>query len=713
LEMQDVALKLFTNGYTPLRLEPGEKYTKATGWSTHSPTIESIKRDFARPSNLGIRVGDLLKDGTSLIGIDVDVEDVALIRCVERAIGMKVPVKRGKKGYTYMVRVDRELRTTRITLKRDGKNKPAIDVLARGSQTVLPPSIHPDTNLPYVWVSGTPLTDIPINEIPIFTPSMLDEIRGFASSADDKIYQLNDMEWNGVGGGGNTHDICLSAVSSMIARKWTDEEIQYRIQRAKRESCEEAGHKYDWPEAEKKIQEWIDSSRDKKFDTTAKQRKDDIPLDMINGYVYVIEIDRMYDLDKNVMMNKTQFENKHWRDINKPWATMICCQDLRICDKLTYAPGQPRFCKEKSFTSNSILNCLNVWVPSEVEDMEGDITPWLELLDKVFDGDKTAIKHVTSFLAFMVQNPGERINHALVIQGEQGIGKDSIFNAVGNILGNQNVSSVLLQHVESQFNDWLFGKQLVIFQEMLAPGRRNIYNKLKTILTDPTHTINAKHLPLQRVYNRGNYVFLTNYKHALSIDPGDRRMWVWYSEMKPLGPNFYISFYKWLGDRNSASHLYNYLIHYDTSGFNPTAAPPMTAGKMSMIKSSGSEVEQYLTEAFENNAWPMGSDLVNINHMLAAIRPIMRVTTPMLKDALEGAARNVADVQLRPRIKIQDGKDVRVRLWSIRNHHTWSTANAEQLLKEYRMPLPPLQGETEGSYASFKPDGGIKESDAY
>ena len=202
--MQDVALSLLTNGYTPLRLEPNEKYTKATGWSTTVPTEESISRDFARPSNIGVRLGDPQKDGTYLIAIDIDVEDAPLIRCVERAIGTSVPVKRGKKGYTYFVRMDREVKTHKIYLKRGGKKTAAIDVLARGAQTVVPPSIHPDTKKPYHWVAGIPITNIAVNEIPVFTPCLLDEIRGFGSNEEDFIYQLNDMEWLGVGGGANT-----------------------------------------------------------------------------------------------------------------------------------------------------------------------------------------------------------------------------------------------------------------------------------------------------------------------------------------------------------------------------------------------------------------------------------------------------------------------------------------------------------------------------
>lgn len=699
--MLDIALKLLENGYTPLRLEPNEKFTKSQGWSTDIPSEEKIRRVFARPSNLGVRLGDTLKDGTHLVAIDIDIEEVSLIRCVERAIGEMVPCKRGKKGYTYFVRIDREVRTHKISWTRNEKKIQAIDVLAKGAQTVVPPSVHPETHLPYTWVSGTPIQEVDIRTLPVFGPALLDEIRGFCKNPDDAIHALNDMEWRGAGGGGNTHDICVTAVSSMVARQWTDEDILWRIQRAKREACDSAGMPYDWPEAQRVIQEWIDSARDKKFDTTTKKRVDDIPGEMFDRYAYVVEIDRMYDLKKSSILNAQQFNNVHSRDWGKPWPTIMVSPDLRIVDRLTYAPGQPRFSREKSFDSEAILDCINVWVPSDVEPTEGDIDPWLNLIHDVFDGNQEAIEHVISFLAYTVQFPGERINHALVIQGAQGIGKDSIFMAMKKVLGYQNTTEVTLQHVESQFNEWLFGKQLIIFQEMLAPGRRSIYNKLKTFITDPLHTINAKHLSLQRVANRANYVFLTNYKHALSIDPSDRRMWVWYSQMIPKNGDYYATFYRWLSDKRSADYLLHFLLNYDTSKFNPTAAPPLTNAKREMIRASSSEVEQYLREAVENGAWPMTCDLVSATHLFAALRPLLRVSTGMIAEALDHICGKDSDCVVRPRIKSDGRHESRIRLRAVRNPAKWVEADAKDLLREYKMPLPPQTGETEGGYASL------------
>lgn len=257
------AQELLRRGHVPLWVEYGTKAAKHAGWQVMQPTEASVERAFSRPSNLGVRCGDLASDGTRLMAIDIDVNDHQLIRCVEHAIGSIVPAKTGRKGVTYFVRVDYQQKSTKLKLNRDGRKAQAIDILCMGAQSVIPPSIHPETKLPYYWVAGKPLWEVDYRTLPVFGPELLDEIRGFCENPNDPIYALNDMLWNGVGGGGTTHDTCLAAVMAMVRRSWVDTVIHDRINRAKRLACEHAGMPYNWPEAQKVVGEWIDSAKAK------------------------------------------------------------------------------------------------------------------------------------------------------------------------------------------------------------------------------------------------------------------------------------------------------------------------------------------------------------------------------------------------------------------------------------------------------------------
>ena len=41
-----------------------------------------------------------------------------------------------------------------------------MDLLAYGRQTVLPPTIHPDTGRPYAWIDEGSLVDTPLDQLP-------------------------------------------------------------------------------------------------------------------------------------------------------------------------------------------------------------------------------------------------------------------------------------------------------------------------------------------------------------------------------------------------------------------------------------------------------------------------------------------------------------------------------------------------------------------
>jgi hypothetical protein len=61
-----------------------------------------------------------------------------------------------------------------------------------------------------------------------------------------------------------------------------------------------------------------------------------------------------------------------------------------------------------------------------------------------------------------------------------------------------------------------------------------------------------------------------------------------------------------------------------------------------MIDASSSECEQFLREAVNNKTWPMACDLVSVPHVVAALRPFMRVSLGMVNEAWTTSAPRVA-----------------------------------------------------------------------
>ncbi|MGO7308744.1 phage/plasmid primase, P4 family [Rhizobium ruizarguesonis] len=91
--------------------------------------------------NIGLPMGP----ASGLVAIDIDTEDPAALQVLERVLPPSPWHRVGRKGRVQIYRWTGE-RTARI---KDENGNMICEILSKGTQFVLPPSIHPDTKLPY------------------------------------------------------------------------------------------------------------------------------------------------------------------------------------------------------------------------------------------------------------------------------------------------------------------------------------------------------------------------------------------------------------------------------------------------------------------------------------------------------------------------------------------------------------------------------------
>ena len=123
-----------------------------------------------------------------------------------------------------------------------------------------------------------------------------------------------------------------------------------------------------------------------------------------------------------------------------------------------------RLIAEGGWIERNGVNCFNLYRPPIIK--PGRATkagPWLDHVHKVFGADAD---HIVKWLAHCRQRPADKINHALLLGGSQGIGKDTLLEPVKRAIGPWNFSEVSPQHMLGRFNGFL--KSVILRHRVLA-----------------------------------------------------------------------------------------------------------------------------------------------------------------------------------------------------------------------------------------------------
>jgi hypothetical protein len=174
------APRLVELGYLPLALGPKikipqswipseQRFVNTEGWN--HPNFQP--RTTPQPgAGIGVRCGRQA-DGSYLVGLDADSEPTALAT-IDAFPDLAV-TKYGKRGFTGFFH---SLAPVASRAFRDAKGNMLLQVLGDGTQSVLPPTIHPDTQKEYVWTCDGTLYDIPFANLPQWPADAFERIEG-------------------------------------------------------------------------------------------------------------------------------------------------------------------------------------------------------------------------------------------------------------------------------------------------------------------------------------------------------------------------------------------------------------------------------------------------------------------------------------------------------------------------------------------------------
>lgn len=285
-----------------------------------------------------------------------------------------------------------------------------------------------------------------------------------------------------------------------------------------------------------------------------------------------------------------------WLDKHKP------------VEQMTWAPGEPltianRLIADGGWIERPGVTTFNLYRPPAIQHGNAaGADRWLDLMYRVYPDDA---KHIITFCAHRVQHPSVKINHGLILGGDQGIGKDTMLEPLRHGVGPWNFIEVSPQDIMSPYNDYMRCVVLRISEahDLGDINRYAFYDHMKTITATPPDVVrvNGKYIPQHYVVNVAGVIYTTNHRFdGVYLPPSDRRTYVAWSETKSADfvKGFWSDFWGWYA-AGGLANVVAYLAEYDLSKFDPKAPPKKTAAFYQIVGVGAAPEASELADALD------------------------------------------------------------------------------------------------------------------
>lgn len=313
--------------------------------------------------------------------------------------------------------------------------------------------------------------------------------------------------------------------------------------------------------------------------------------DLLEDFVLIYGTDTVYDGCRKMIMKISNMGHAHGSDMVRMWKNSALRRTVMPTDVLF----DPTMQCDPDTT-------VNLYDGLAIDPKPGDVTPMLDLIryltSRAIEGDEDECDQIMHWLlcwlAYPLQHPGFKLRTAVVMHGDEGAGKNFLFDSVVMIYGKYG-AVVGQDELEDKFNDWRSGKLFVVGDEVSSRAELvHNKNRLKALITSPAVQINPKNLPRREETNHMNIVFLSNELQPLALDNSDRRYLVVYTPpAKPFA--YYQSLAKWRSNGGLQAFAH-YLMTYPIGDFDPYAPAPMTESKASLIAINRKSPEHFWQE---------------------------------------------------------------------------------------------------------------------
>ncbi len=356
----------------------------------------------------------------------------------------------------------------------------------------------------------------------------------------------------------------------------------------------------------------------------------------LEGFVYVGREKQFYSLKKHygidveafnasynrfMLTKRDVLEGKAMPDVQASHFALNSIQ-IPVVQGTMYMPGE-----EDVFWVNSIpyvntYTAANVpEIPEKLTRAEREAIATVEHHFSHLFEDAKGRRFLMDSMAFLVQNPGKRLNWGTMLQGTEKDGKTFFAGLLAACIGSENVVNLFSSSLEEKYTSWAEGCQVAFFEEIKLHGhnRYDVLNKVKPLLTNPFVSIRKMNTNVYQAINTVSYFLTTNFKDALPLDENDSRYFILFSrfqsqedlhEFLKTDPTYYRRLYDSL---NHAGALRKWLLGWEISAdFDHMERAPESKAKKQMVAVNKSDEQNALSEILaESPRVDMTAQLLN------------------------------------------------------------------------------------------------------
>jgi Bifunctional DNA primase/polymerase, N-terminal/Family of unknown function (DUF5906) len=253
-------------------------------------------------------------------------------------------------------------------------------------------------------------------------------------------------------------------------------------------------------------------------------------------------------------------------------------------------------CREGMLILSEGAAVYNGYRPPSIQKGDSSLAqPWVDHCRKVFNKNGDA-EQFFNYMAHRVQKPWEKPRFALLIAGDQGVGKDTAIEMCIPAIGHWNVANIDPSAVDAAFNEFCSAVLIRVSETAnLHDMNKWAFNERMKVLiagTPDYSIVNPKYGHKYSVRLHCGIILTTNHMSTgIFIPQGDRRYDVIDSSPKiEMGfktdsdrQKYFDQLWGWYEKNNGAEHIYAWLDAYDISKFSASNGQRKTEAHQSIV----------------------------------------------------------------------------------------------------------------------------------